>query len=164
MKTLLLIRHAKAQRAEARLSDHDRTLEERGRRDAVEMGRRLSRRGVKPDLIVSSSALRASATARLIAAEIGYPAEAVLEDRRLYASSVTKMLYLIQEFDDKADCVALVGHNPEMSELSQRFSNDLPEMATCAVAELDFDCARWTEIGAGAASRTLFDVPKKGQD
>ena len=164
MKTLLLIRHAKAEPPAAGIVDHDRTLAERGRRDAPEMGRRLERLNLKPNLMISSTAARAAATARLIGDELGLPARGIKEDSRLYASSVNKMLYLIQELDDNLDCVALVGHNPEMTELAQHFAPRLPDMATCAVARLDFDIASWSEIHVGVPSRVVFDSPKKGQD
>ena len=58
MKTLLLIRHAKAERPSPAVPDHDRILEERGRRDAPEMGRRLKLRGLQPSLMISSTASR----------------------------------------------------------------------------------------------------------
>jgi hypothetical protein len=63
MKTLLLIRHAKAEPPAAGIVDHDRTLADRGRRDAPEMGRRLERLNLKPNLMISSTAARAAATA-----------------------------------------------------------------------------------------------------
>lgn len=164
MKTLLLIRHAKAARPDADRRDHDRALDERGRRDAAEMGRRLKERGLTPDRMIASSALRAAATARLIARELGLPAGALVEDGRLYASTLSKMLYVIQELDDELACVALVGHNPEMTELAQHFASETPDMATCAVAQLDFDLGSWSAIDSASPARALFDAPAKGHD
>ena len=164
MKTLLLIRHAKAERAWSGLSDHDRELDDRGRRDAPEMGRRLKQRGVVPDRMISSSALRAAATARLIAGEIGMARDGIVEDRRLYASSTMAMLYLLQELDDSLTCVALVGHNPEMTELAQHFAPHAPDMATCAVAQLDFDLASWSEVDTVSPDCAVFDSPGKWHD
>jgi phosphohistidine phosphatase SixA len=56
-----------------------------------------------------------------------------------------------------------VGHNPEMTELAQHFAPLAPDMATCAVAQLDFDIASWSEIDVGVPSRVVFDSPKKGR-
>ena len=71
MKTLFLVRHAKANPPQQGLPDHDRVLNDRGRRDAPEMGRRLAQRGLRPDLVITSTAARARATAHLLAAELG---------------------------------------------------------------------------------------------
>lgn len=164
MKTLFLIRHAKSSWAEPGLPDHDRALNDRGRRDAPEMGRRLELRGVEPDLIVSSTALRARTTARLMADELGVAPDRIVHDERVYASSVDRLLYLLQELDEKLDCVLLVGHNPEMTELARHFSDAIPDMPTCAVAEFRFDADTWADIGALAPAASSFDSPKKSQD
>jgi len=164
MKTLYLIRHAKAHPPASGLPDHDRTLNERGRRDAPEMGRRLAQRGVKPDLVITSTAIRARVTAQLLAAELAVAPEQIREDSRIYASSAGKLLYIVQELDDRARCVMLVGHNPEMSELAQHFAAGLAELPTAAVARFDFDVKTWSEVGAARAVDAALDYPKKGQD
>ena len=63
MKTLFLVRHAKSSRDDPSLPDRERPLDDRGKRDAPKMGKRLAKRGAKLDLLVSSPALRALATA-----------------------------------------------------------------------------------------------------
>jgi phosphohistidine phosphatase len=95
MKTLLLIRHAKAEPPAAGVVDHDRTLAERGRRMRRD-GQATRVAELKPNLMISSTAARAAATARLIGDELGLAPKGITEDSRLYASSVNKMLYLIQ--------------------------------------------------------------------
>jgi phosphohistidine phosphatase len=164
MKTLFLVRHAKAHPPQQGLPDHERVLNERGRRDAPEMGRRLAQRGVRPELVITSTAARARATAQLLAAELGVAADAVREDARLYASAAGKLLYIIQEQEDDRNCLMLVGHNPEMSELAQHFSRELPEMPTAAVARIDFDVASWALVGSSTPASANLDFPKKGQE
>ncbi len=163
MKTLFLVRHAKADPPQQGLPDHDRALNERGRRDAPEMGRRLAQRGLRPDLVIASTAARARSTAQLLAAELGIAADAIREDQRLYASAAGKLLYIIQEQEDDRHCLMLVGHNPEMSELAQHFSRQLPEMPTAAVARIDFDVASWALVGSTTPVAASLDFPKKGQ-
>jgi phosphohistidine phosphatase len=80
VKTLLLVRHAKSSWKEASLPDRDRPLNRRGNRDAPEMGRRLANLVGTVDLIVSSPATRAMATARIVSESIVYHADAILED------------------------------------------------------------------------------------
>src|SRR2546430_10269701 len=72
MKTLFLIRHAKSSWDDTALTDKDRPLGDRGRRDAPKMGKRLTKRDVKPDLILSSPATRALTTAEIIAKKLDY--------------------------------------------------------------------------------------------
>ena len=87
MKTLYLVRHAKSSRHDPSLSDRDRPLDERGKQDAPKMGQRLAKRDVRPDLLLSSPAVRALTTAQLIAEEVGYKRKDIVVDDRLYASS-----------------------------------------------------------------------------
>ncbi|WP_459573846.1 SixA phosphatase family protein [Cupriavidus sp. 8B] len=82
MKTLFLVRHAKASRDDPSLPDRQRSLDDRGRHDASKMGKRRIDRGVEPDLLVSSPALRALTTAHLIADEIGYKRKDIVVDER----------------------------------------------------------------------------------
>lgn len=125
------------------------------------MGKRLAGRHVKPDRVVSSPAARALTTAQLIAAEIGYERKAIVIDDRLYASSADALLDVIRALDAKLDCVMLVGHNPEFSELAHRLSGDLVDMPTSAVAELNFDTRKWADVGHVAPARAALDYPKK---
>lgn len=161
MKTLYLVRHAKSSRADPSLADRDRPLDDRGTRDAPTMARRLARRRVNPDLLVSSPALRALTTAQLFAKELGCKRKDIVVDGRLYASSPEQLLAVVKELDDKRDRVMLFGHNPEFSELARRLSSEIGEMPTCAVAELDFDTKSWSDVGAIEPVRAALDFPKK---
>jgi phosphohistidine phosphatase len=161
MKTLILVRHAKSGRDDPGLPDRDRTLNERGREDAPKMGRRLAGRKVKPDLVISSPAVRALSTAQAIAREIGYEEGRIAVDDRLYASSPDTLLAVVRGQDPKLDCVMLFGHNPEFSALAQELSGAIEDMPTCAVAELRFDTSSWRDVGGIAPSDVSLDAPKQ---
>ncbi|MGR4869365.1 SixA phosphatase family protein [Variovorax sp. LARHSF232] len=161
MKTLFLVRHAKSSRDDPSLPDRERPLNDRGRQDAPAMGKRLSKRGVKPDLLVSSPALRALTTAQLIADEIGYQRKDIIVDERLYASSPDDLLAIICALDDKVDRAMLFGHNPEFSNLAHRLSSDVIDMPTCAVAEFRFDAKAWADVGEVGPAKVKLDAPKK---
>ena len=92
MKTLFLIRHAKSSRDDPGLADKERPLNDRGRRDAPMMGKRLAKRGVKPDMILSSPAVRALTTAEMIAGELDYKRTNIVVDDRLYAVEADDLL------------------------------------------------------------------------
>ena len=160
MRTLFLIRHAKSSWGDASLPDRERPLQERGERDAAKMSKRLSRRHVKPDLIVSSPAVRAIATARVIAEGLDYELERIVVDDGIYAATADALLEVIEGLADTLECVMLVGHNPEITELAHRFASDIMHMPTCAIAEFAFDTRRWSGIGRAKPVRAAFDAPK----
>lgn len=160
MKTLILVRHAHARSAGPAQPDHDRPLDERGRRDAASMGRQLARRGVRPGLIVSSPALRALTTAQLLADEIGHAREHVVVDERLYASSASRLLAIVRSLDDTVEHVMLFGHNPEFTELAHRLSRQITDMPTCAVAEFGFDTPAWSDVGVVEPLSATLELPQ----
>ena len=161
MKTLFLVRHAKSSKDDPSLPDANRPLDDRGKRDAPKMGKRLAKRDVKPDLIVSSPATRAIATAHLMADEIDYRRKDIVEDDRLYANNAGRLLEVIRELDDKLRSVMLFGHNPEFTDLAHGLSADITEMPTCAVAEFSFDAKSWSDVGHVAPVSATLDHPKK---
>src|SRR5947199_872234 len=97
MKTLFLIRHAKSSWTDPALPDKDRPLGNRGRRDAPKMGKRLAKRDVKPDLILSSPARRALKTAEIIAKKLDYKRKNIVVEDRLYSGAVHDLLNVIQK-------------------------------------------------------------------
>lgn len=161
MKTLYLVRHAKSSRDDFTVPDRQRPLETRGERDAAKMGRRLLQRHGKPDLIVSSPALRALATAKLMAEGLDYKLKHLVIDERLYAAAMETLIAVIEEIDDKLESVMLVGHNPGFTDLAHHFSSDISHMPTCAVAVLAFDVKTWSAVGRVKPARVDFDAPKQ---
>ena len=161
MKTLYLVRHAKSSKDDPSLADRDRPLADRGRKDAPMMGKRLAKRDVKPDLLVSSPALRALTTAQLMADEIGYARKKIVLDDRLYGSSAHGLLAVVRALDKKVDRVMLVGHNPEFTELAHRLSSDIADMPTCAIAEFRFDTKTWSDVGALDPAQATLDQPQE---
>lgn len=163
MKTLYLLRHAKSSWDDASLSDRDRPLDARGERDAAKMGKRWSHLHVKPDLIVSSPAARALATAKLVAAGLGCKSRTFAVDERLYAATVDDLINVIEALDDPLERVMLVGHNPGFAELAHHFDSGIEHMPTCALAVFMFQATSWAGIGQARPSRTIFDSPKQSQ-
>ena len=101
MKTLFLIRHAKSSWEDTALADKDRPLSDRGRRDAPKMGKRLAKRDVKPDLILSSPARRALTTAEIIAKKLDYKRKDIVVEDRLYSGAVHDLLKVIHKLGDE---------------------------------------------------------------
>ena len=161
MKTLFLVRHAKSSRDDSALPDKERPLNDRGMRDAPKMGARLAKHDRKPDLILSSPALRALTTAEIIANKLDYRIKDIVVDERLYAAAPDDLLEVIRKLGEKAECVMVVGHNPELSELAHRLSSRITDMPTCAVAEFAFDVKSWTSIGRHEPSKVTLHEPRR---
>lgn len=161
MKTLVLVRHAKSSWKDASLADRDRPLNDRGKRDAPEMGRRLAARGEAPDLIVSSPAARALATARVIAEAVGYPVDRIREDERIYMAGPADLLGAIHDLDDDDDRVFLFGHNPGLTDLVNALSVPAVEnVPTCGVVEFRLTGVRWADLSRETVRRASFMTPK----
>ena len=160
MKTLMLVRHAKSSWDHPGVSDHDRPLNGRGQRDAPAMGRRLAEQGLAPDRILSSTALRARTTAQLIAEALGFDAADIILDERLYGASADEVLRVIGELDGDVGTAMVVGHNPETASLAHRFSSDIHEMPTCAVAEFTFDVDAWYELEDADPTSVRVQTPR----
>ena len=161
MKTLFLIRHAKSSWDDPKLSDQQRPLTRRGRRDARQLGKRLAKRHRKPDMILSSPALRALKTAQLIAGKLGCKRRHIVVDARLYACEVSDLLRVIHRLDDRLKRVMLFGHNPELTGLAGRFSDEIQHLPTCAVARFRFDVNSWTRVGNATLVTAALDFAQR---
>jgi phosphohistidine phosphatase len=155
MKTLFLIRHAKSSWDDPGLSDRQRPLAARGQRDARRLGKRLAKRYRRPDLMLSSPAVRALKTARLISRKLGCRHIAV--DARLYACKSSDLLWVIHQLDDRHKRVMLFGHNPELSGLARRFSDEIHHLPTCAAARFKFDASSWADVGRATLVAVALD-------
>ena len=161
MKELILVRHAKSSWKDPTLSDHERPLNKRGKRDAPEMGERLARSGCDPDLMVSSSAIRALETARSVAGKLGYPRESIAVEERLFHAGVAELLQVIRGVEDSVDSLMLFGHNPGLTDLANHIGpREILNMPTCAVLHLGLKSASWTEVGKTPVDEVMYDYPK----
>jgi len=161
MKTLYLIRHAKSSWANPHLSDIDRPLSNRGKSDAPMMGKRLSARGTKPDLIISSPAKRALKTASKIAKETGYPEKKIIINDNLYLAGVTTLLKTIRAIDEKYETVFMFGHNPEFTSLAHLLTlQQIYNIPTCGIFCVTFNIDSWYNVTEGSGKLAFFDYPK----
>ncbi|SRR6266487_84426 len=147
MKTLLILRHAKSSWNFAELSDHDRPLNNRGKRDAPRIGRKLLKEGLIPQIIISSSAIRAYSTAEKVAKAFGYEGEIVV-DSSLYGSGYTAYLNVLGIQNDRLDIIMLVGHNPDSEQLLEILTGKMVTMPTCTVACVKLFLRNWKKLNA----------------
>jgi phosphohistidine phosphatase len=145
MKTLLILRHAKSSWKYDELSDHDRPLNARGKRDAPNVGKRLRDEGLIPDAILSSTAKRARLTAEAVAEESGFAGEIQLSGE-LYEGGPEAYLEAIRSLPSLVDCAMVVGHNPDLEELVEILTGESVRLPTAALAHLQFDIGDWQYV------------------
>ena len=162
MKRIYLIRHARSNYADSDVADFDRSLNERGEQDAWQMGRRLKKQKARADLIISSPARRALATAFIIAREIDFPAEKIVLQNSLYSSGLHAILNVIRYLDNSVHEVMLFGHNPDITSLANYLSkHPVANIPTCGVICVDFEINSWKEITEQQGIFKFFDFPEK---
>jgi phosphohistidine phosphatase len=145
LKTLLILRHAKSSWKYTNLSDHDRPLNKRGKSDAPRMGRLLLREELVPDLIISSSAARALATAESVALACGYESE-IQHTRHLYHAWPDAYIDLLHEVQDEHQRVMVVGHNPGIEEFVEELTGEWVRMPTAALAQVALNVDNWSDL------------------
>jgi phosphohistidine phosphatase len=162
MKHLYLVRHAKSSWKHKGLADFERPLNKRGRHDAPLMGRLLRERRINPDLIVSSPATRALATATLIAKEIHYEEERIEHEKRLYHASSAEMIDIIQQTPNNVQHLMVAGHNPGITALAYDLSGlTIDNIPTTGIYYVTFHVDQWDKVRPGIAHLGWFEYPKK---
>ncbi len=165
MKSLLIIRHAKAAGNNAAVSDIDRPLNDRGRHDAPEMARRLIRKGIAIDLFVSSTAKRARQTAELFIREFGRKEKEIRFVPELYHASTQTFREVVSQLDDQYSSIAIFSHNPGITAFVNMLSSvQLDNMPTCSVFAVTSPAGHWTEFLTAGTEFRFFDYPKSGAD
>jgi phosphohistidine phosphatase len=148
MKTVLLLRHAKSSWKKPELSDHDRPLNERGKSEAVAIGRLLQSNNLVPDFIVSSTAKRARRTADLVMSASEYGGDVALK-RSLYEGGPDAYLDALAALPDDVNVVLVVGHNPDLENVVERLTGWSEELSTAALVQATFDVQGWSGLKAG---------------
>jgi phosphohistidine phosphatase len=125
------------------------------------MGQRIVAHGIRPSLIITSPATRAWTTARIIAAEIGYPAEFLQREDSLYLASLDDLLGAVVAQDPGFNSLMVVGHNPGLTEFANfliaGLTNNLP---TAGVVSVQMDQDDWNLYEQPLAELLVFDYPK----
>lgn len=145
MKSLLILRHAKSSWKHPELNDHDRPLNQRGKRDAPRLGEYLQNEHLVPDLIVSSTAKRAFSTAKTVAKFSGYKGEINL-NRSLYAAGPLAYIDVLRALPNKSARVLIIGHNPGLEQLVRMLTGEEHAISTCSLAHIQLRLSSWSEI------------------
>jgi phosphohistidine phosphatase len=160
MKTLITLRHAKSSHEDESLEDIDRALNERGIGDAKLMGGVIRKRKIQPDLIVASPAERVRQTADLALKAARLNVELTF-DKRIYEASARGLLKVLMDLNDTSNTVMLIGHNPGLEDLLERLTGEAIILPTAALAGVELNVERWTEVRTGAGKLTFRVTPKE---
>jgi len=145
--TLLLLRHAEAAAAHDGQEDIDRALTDHGRAEALDAAECMQAAGLRIDLILASTAVRTRETAIIVAARLDI-ADELRYEPTLYLAEPESLLAPLRACPERAHTVLLVGHNPGISALAQRFmgGHQRIEMRTAGLCRVDFEQRCWREL------------------
>jgi len=161
MKKVLLCRHAKSAWDDPFLNDHDRPLALRGLRDSPVMAQRLKKKNILPDLIISSDAKRAEATALITAENLHFPKKQIEFRPNLYQASASSILSEIRKTPNDVETLFLFGHNPALTELIEILGGDMDNLPTCGQYGFILGVKDWKDADSSNAQVWFFDFPKK---
>jgi len=165
MKTVFLIRHAKSSWDDLSITDFDRPLNDRGKRDAPVMAERLLSKEITIDTFISSPAKRAKKTAEIFAEKYGLKKGEILFFPTLYHASDATYYELIANAPLKSQSLAIFSHNPGITDFANQLTtNKIDNMPTCAVFAVKVDIKDWSEFKNATKDFYFFDFPKSKKD
>lgn len=151
-KNLLILRHAKSSHATPGLADHDRPLNERGRRDAPRVGQVLVDEDLIPDHIFCSTAIRARETLALVLEN--FAASPAIEYRAdLYLAPPAAYVRAIHQLPDEVRTVLVVGHNPGLEAWVETLAEETHTFTTAALAHFKLAIESWTELSVQSTGK-----------
>lgn len=160
MKLLLLVRHAKSS-WDFNIDDFDRPLNHRGETDAPAMAKRLFKKDIEIDALVSSPAKRAYTTAALFAEVYNKKPKDIITIDNLYEPTVDNFYDAIAGLDNDFKTVALFSHNPGITTFANKLNcGTIEDLPTCAVFAVKSDIKKWEDFQSGNKEFWFFDYPK----
>jgi len=162
IKTLYLLRHAKAETQDPKKTDHERVLIDKGIRHAEKMAKLVDSFRFPPEAIFTSTAARAHATAKIFAEALKLT-DSLTADETFYSASHQTYLQRIQKIPEDLNSVMIVGHNPVLEDLLVMLTSRSPfhcKMPTCALAAVHFHVSLWSEIRPATGILRVMLYPK----
>tara|TARA_Y100001980_G_C14396038_1_gene193706 strand:+ start:189 stop:686 length:498 start_codon:yes stop_codon:yes gene_type:complete len=162
LKKITFIRHAKSSWDVSNVHDFDRSLSDRGIKDAKLMGKIIMNENIKFEKIISSPANRAINTAKIISSEINYPINEIEINDEIYNSNTFNIFSIIKKIDsDQFNHIALVGHNPTFHSLIEIIANhNLLKLPTCAIVTIVLKVKKYSDIKEGIGIIDKIRFPK----
>jgi phosphohistidine phosphatase len=161
VKQLLIVRHAEAREPQTEQKDFDRDLTPRGYQDAVRVGNFLKQQSWQPELIICSSAVRAKATAQMIAEQLRYSQQRILTSQDLYDGSLRTFLSIVNEQNENIERIMTVGHNPTVSYLLEYLTGDeVGSLVPAGLALVQLTVEQWEAVSQRTGSLLWYKLPE----
>lgn len=165
MKKLTLIRHGKSDWSDITLDDHDRPLNKRGLRDVPFMADLMMKNNWSPDAFYSSTAQRTMSTTSLFIKAMNLEGSIAMETNAdIYLADPITLMSVIHDFPNNLNHVALVGHNPGLTELTNYFMENgyIDNLPTCGLVEIIApSIGKWKNMIPEKAEVKEIHFPKK---
>ncbi len=163
MKRIILVRHSKAEHYNFDVTDFERSLTKRGKRDAAIVAEQLKNSDVIPDYFICSKAKRARQTSSVFAEIMNFPEEKINRQQFLYNGYTTNdFLNFISTINNEHRTIIVFAHNPDIAALASSLSKeDFYHFPTTATAVLEFDTDKWDRINAREGKVHLFLYPNQ---
>lgn len=147
MKTLYIVRHAKSSWDYPELPDYERPLLEKGKKRTKLVAGYLEENNIWIDRIISSHAVRAFETAKIIAAEISYPEDEIRIFEDIYFGDVDKLFDHLFKLPEEIQSVMLVGHNPTFTYFANSFlKKEIEWLPTSGIVCIEFKTDKWEKL------------------
>lgn len=160
-KTLILVRHAKSDWSIPGQKDFDRSLNERGHRDAPRMAQLLLEKQILIDAVITSTATRAKLTAEYFNEQLFKGQKELIENENLYEASARVWMNEVCALSNGLNTVLMVGHNPGISYFAEYLTkSELGEIPTCAIVGISFEIESWSEVSGATGNLLFYDYPK----
>lgn len=164
MKQLILVRHAKSDWGNPDLDDADRPLNERGKRDAPVMAKRLLDKKINIDAFIASPAKRAAKTAKFFAEAFGKKKEDIVFKEKLYLAEPATFISVITTADNAFKTIAVFSHNYGITDFANQLTDvHIANIPTCGVFAVKAACNSWADFADAKKEFLFFDYPKAGQ-
>lgn len=162
MKTVYFIRHAKSSWSDMSLSDFDRPLNKRGKRDAPMMAQKLHEMGVRPDAIISSTANRAFTTATHFAKALGIAKSEIIKTPSIYEAYYKTVLEIVKNQTKAWNTILVFGHNPAFTTIANSFEGDyIDNVPTCGIVKVTAAIDDWLDFDEKTGTVSAFYYPKQ---
>lgn len=135
------------------MKDFDRPLNKRGSKAAPKIGAYLLKEKIRPDVVLSSPALRAKQTTTMVCEAAGL-SSLINFDERIYEASVQRLFEIVAGFEDRIEKALMVGHNPGFEELLAALTGESNRMPTAALACIEINVEKWSDVTGGSGKLT----------
>jgi phosphohistidine phosphatase len=162
MKTIYIVRHAKSSWDLTELPDEMRPLMEKGKKRTKRVIDFFHKNNINVDYIITSHAVRAHETAKLLAYGLKYPFEDIKVDRQVYYADGDSILDQFYDLPERFNSIMIVGHNPTLTDLANRFlKNPIENLPTSGVVSITFSTDKWEEVPSASRKTNFILIPKE---